>query len=86
MDNILGKIIELDDFAKNKIKTIKEKEENIETYIGEQIEKEKEIIDNRFLYKRKKLQEKYDEMFEKEKERLNNEKQQIIEMIIQEIV
>ena len=67
MENIINKIIELDASAKNKILKIKEKEDNIETYISEQIEKEKEVIDSRFLFKKKKIQEKYDEMFEKRK-------------------
>ena len=41
MDGILNKIINLDNQAKNKIIQIKQKEENIETYISETIEKEK---------------------------------------------
>ena len=51
MDGILNKIINLDNQAKNKIIQIKQKEENIETYISETIEKEKKEIDSRFLYK-----------------------------------
>ena len=42
MDLILNKIIDLDNAAKSKISEIKEKEENIETYISQKIEKEKE--------------------------------------------
>ena len=57
MDLILNKIIDLDNAAKSKISEIKEKEENIETYISQQIEKEKELIDSRFLYKIKKTKE-----------------------------
>ena len=60
MDGILNKIINLDNQAKNKIIQIKQKEENIETYISETIEKEKKEIDSRFLYKRTVTQEKYD--------------------------
>ena len=101
MEVILNKIIDLDNQAKSKILQIKQKEENIETYISETLEKEKKVIDNRFLYKRKKIQEKYDNMFEEAKNRLNEEKykqinilrekykqnkQQIIEKTLNEIV
>ena len=75
MDLILNKIIDLDNAAKSKISEIKEKEENIETYISQQIEKEKELIDSRFLYKRKKTQEKYEQ-----------EKQKFIEKTLAEII
>ena len=71
MDLILNKIIDLDNAAKSKISEIKEKEENIETYISQQIEKEKELIDSRFLYKRKKTQEKYDEMLSQKTKELD---------------
>ena len=101
MDVILNKIINLDNQAKNKIIQIKQKEENIETYISETIEKEKKEIDSRFLYKRKITQEKYDKMFEESKKKLDEEKdkqinkirekyeqekQQIIEKMLSEIV
>ena len=101
MDGILNKIINLDNQAKNKIIQIKQKEENIETYISETIEKEKNEIDSRFLYKRKITQKKYDKMFEESKKKLDEEKdkqinkirekyeqekQQIIEKMLSEIV
>ena len=100
MDGILNKIINLDNQAKNKIIQIKQKEENIETYISETIEKEKKEIDSRFLYKRKITQEKYDKIkkvldarvIEKDKqinkirEKYEQEKQQIIEKMLSEIV
>ena len=81
MDGILNKIINLDNQAKNKIIQIKQKEENIETYISETIEKEKKEIDSRFLYKRKVTQEKYDKMFEESKKRLDEEKEKQINKI-----
>ena len=81
MENIINKIIELDASAKNKILKIKEKEDNIETYISEQIEKEKEVIDSRFLFKKKKMQEKYDEMFEKRKTEIDNDKNEQIQQL-----
>ena len=37
MEDIINKLIGLDDSAKNKIKVIKEKEENIENYIEEKL-------------------------------------------------
>lgn len=64
MDNILNKIIELDNSAKKKIMDIRKKEENIETYISEEIEKEKAKIDSKYLFKRKIMEEKYNDMFE----------------------
>lgn len=81
MENIINKIIELDASVKNKILKIKEKEDNIETYISEQIEKEKEVIDSRFLFKKKKMQEKYDEMFEKRKTEIDNDKNEQIQQL-----
>ena len=81
MDLILNKIIDLDNAAKSKISEIKEKEENIETYISQQIEKEKELIDSRFLYKRKKTQEKYDEMLSQKTKELDEEKNRQISML-----
>mgnify|MGYP001257957207 CR=1 FL=1 len=59
LEMILNKIVALDEEAKQKITEIKEKEENIETYISEEIEKEKEKIDAKFLYKRKNLEIKF---------------------------
>ena len=81
MDNILNKIIELDNTAKKRIMDIREKEENIETYISEEIEKEKAKIDSKYLFKRKKMQEKYDEMFEQKKQELDSEKEKQISLI-----
>ena len=45
MEDIINKIIELDNNAKNKINAIKEKEENIESYVNEKLQIEKEKID-----------------------------------------
>lgn len=78
MENIINKIIELDNNAKSKIKVIKEKEKNIETYINETLQIEKEKIDNRFAYKRKNMQEKYNVKFEQKKIELDKQKQKQI--------
>lgn len=78
LETIINKIIELDDMAKSKIKGIKEKEENIETYINEKLQIEKEKIDNKFLYKKKNMQEKYEVMFEQQKAKLDEDKQRRI--------
>ena len=81
MENIINKIIELDQNAKRKISTIKEKEENMETYINEKLKVEKEKIDNKYLYKKKNLQEKYDSNYEQRKLDLDEYKQkQIIQL------
>lgn len=101
LENIINKMIELDDNAKAKIREIKEKEENIETYISERLEKEKEQIDTRFAFRKKNLQEKYDVMLEEEKmkleekkkekiknlqEKYEQEKDKILEELLREIV
>lgn len=78
METIINKIIELDDNAKSMVKIIKEKEENIETYIDEKLQIEKEKIDNKYLYKRKNIQEKYDIMFENKKIEIDEEKKRQI--------
>ena len=81
LENIINKIIELDEQAKRKIKTIKEKEENIEIYINEKLKIEKEKIDNKFLYKKRKIQKKYDLNFEQSKLKIDEyKKKQITEL------
>ena len=75
LEEIINKIINLDNKAKEKIKTIKEKEEKIESYINEQLQIEKDKIDGKFLYKKKNIQEKYDKLFEDRRQKLDQEKQ-----------
>ena len=41
MEELINQIVELDNHAKEKIRSIKDKEDNIETYISETLEKEK---------------------------------------------
>ena len=101
LENIINKIIELDENAKRKIRTIKEKEENIEIYINEKLKIEKEKIDNKFLYKKRNIQEKYDLNFEQSKLKIDEykknqimewqkvyeqEKQDIMQKIVQSII
>lgn len=79
MEEIINKIIELDNIGKLKISKIKEKQENIEIYINKQLEKEEEAIDSKFLYKKKNIQEKYDIMFNQKKAELDIERDKKIE-------
>ena len=39
------------------------------------------MIDSRFLFKKKKIQEKYDEMFEKRKTEIDNDKNEQIQQL-----
>ena len=81
MEDVINKIIELDECARKKIKIIEEKENNIETYINEKLKVEKEKIDNIIAYKKKNRQEKYEQEFTKRKELIDEYKQkQIIEL------
>lgn len=75
LENIINKLIELDNMAKLKINGIKEKEENIETYISERIEREQKIIDSQFAYKKKNLQEKYDMRLKEEIAKIDEKKE-----------
>ena len=53
----------------------------IGAFLSEEIEKEKAKIDSKYLFKRKKMQEKYDEMFEQKKQELDSEKEKQISLI-----
>lgn len=64
LEEIINKIIELDNNAKRKIIEVKNKEDNIENYINERLIKEKEKADSQYAFKKKKFQEKYDFMYE----------------------
>ena len=81
MEEIINKLIALDINAVGKVKDIKEKKENIETYVNEKLKVEKQKIDSKFLYKRKKTQEKYDLMFEDNKQELDKTKNEQIRKI-----
>lgn len=81
MEEIIKQIINLDRNAVLKVKNIKEKEDNIEIYVNEKLKIERQKIDNRYLYKRKKIQEKYDLLFEKNKIELNQKKEDQIKKI-----
>ena len=74
MEEVINNLITIDNMAVNKIKQIKEKEDNIETYISERLEIEKKKIDSIYLYKRKVIQEKYDKMFEEKRILLEQDK------------
>lgn len=78
MEDVIKKIIEIDNYAKNKIKDIQKKQENIEGLIEKKLIEEKNKIDNRYAYKRKKIQEKYDQLFEIERNKLEENKQKQI--------
>ena len=100
-EELINKLINLDNEAKHELKEIEEKEENIEYYINQKLTTEKAKIDNMYFFKKKNLQDGYDKKWEKEKqvldekkgqalgrlrERYNEEKEKIITDILAEIM
>ena len=67
MEEEILKLIDLDNNAKKLVDSELEKKDNIEIYISEKIKYEKEKIDNRFSFKKTKVQEKFEKIYEEEK-------------------
>ena len=84
VENIINSLIQMDATALNRIKQIKEKEKNIENYISENLEKEKDKIDAMYLYKRKIIQEKFDKKLKEKKLALDEQKQKDIKKMQEE--
>lgn len=83
LEEIIKKLIEFDEDAKNKINSVKQKEENIEEEINSKLKSEKEKIDNQYVFKRKSLKEKYDKIYQENCERINSEKEKQINYLRQ---
>ena len=83
LEEIIKKLIEFDENAKNKINSIKQKEENIEEEINSKLKTEKEKIDNQYVFKRKNLKEKYDKIYQENCARINSEKEKQINYLRQ---
>ena len=83
LEEIIKKLIEFDEDAKNKVNSIKQKEENIEEEINSKLKSEKEKIDNQYAFKRKNLKEKYDKIYQENCERINSEKEKQINSLRQ---
>ena len=83
LEEIIKKLIEFDEDAKNKVNSIKQKEENIEEEINSKLKSEKEKIDNQYAFKRKNLKEKYDKIYQENCERINSEKEKQINYLRQ---
>lgn len=83
LEEIIKKLIEYDENAKNRITSIKKIEENIEEEINVRLKSEKEKIDNQFVFKRKSLKEKYDRIYQENCERINKEKEKQIDYLKQ---
>ncbi len=83
LEEIIKKLIEFDENAKNKIISIQQKEDNIEEEISSRLKEEKEKIDNKFVFKKNNLREKYDRIYQENCERIDKEKQKQIEIIKQ---
>ena len=74
LEELINQIVELDNHAKEKIRSIKDKEDNIETYISETLEKEKKKLDSRYVFMKKNAEERFNNKFAQEKERLYKSK------------
>ena len=83
LEEIIKKLIEFDENAKNRIISIQQKEDNIEEEISSRLKEEKEKIDNKFVFKKNNLREKYDRIYQENCERIDKEKQKQIEIIKQ---
>ena len=83
MEELINQIVELDNHAKEKIRSIKDKEDNIETYISETLEKEKKKLDSRFVFMKKNAEERFNNKFAQEKERLDKSKTEELEKLRQ---
>lgn len=77
-EDLINKLINLDNEAKHELKEIEEKEENIEYYINQKLTTEKAKIDNMYVFKKKNLQDSYDKKWEKEKQVLDEKKEQAL--------
>ena len=83
LEEIIKKLIEFDENAKNRIISIQQKEDNIEEEISSRLKEEKEKIDNKFVFKKNNLREKYDRIYQENCERIDKEKRKQIEIIKQ---
>lgn len=83
LEEIIKKLIEFDENAKNKIISIKQKEDNLEEEISSRLKAEKEKIDNQFIVRKKALKERYDKIYQENCEIINKEKEKQIENLRQ---
>ena len=83
LEEVIKKLIEIDEKAKNKINTIKQKEDNIEEEIGAKLKAEKEKIDGQYVLKRKSLKDKFDKIYQDNCDRINAEKEGQISLLRQ---
>ena len=83
LEEIIKKLIEFDENAKNKIISIQQKEDNIEEEISSRLKEEKEKIDNQFIVRKKALKERYDKIYQENCEIINKEKEKQIENLRQ---
>ena len=83
LEEIIKRLIEFDEDAKNKIIGIKQKEDNWEEEINARLKAEKERIDDQFVFKKKILKEKYDMIYQENCEKIDIEKGKQIELLKQ---
>ena len=83
LEEIIKKLIEFDENAKNKIISIQQKEDNLEEEISSRLKAEKEKIDNQFIVRKKALKERYDKIYQENCEIINKEKEKQIENLRQ---
>lgn len=83
MEEIIKRLIEFDEDAKNKIIGIKQKEDNLEEEINARLKAEKERLDDQFVFKKKILKEKYEKIYQENCEKIDIEKGKQIELLKQ---
>ncbi len=72
MEDILKKIIQIDNNAKDIVKEEKKKQSNIEEFIENEFQMKKIILDLEYKDEIKKQKEKYEKMFEEKKKQIDN--------------
>ena len=72
MDEIINKLIEIDEQAKSEIKVAESKKENLDDLIEERLKKEKDKIDCKYTTKLRFKENELKEKLEKEQERINS--------------
>ena len=83
LEEIIKNLIDIDEKAKNKINEIHQKEDNIEEEINIKLKTEKEKIDSQYVLKKKSLKGKYDNIYQENCNRINEEKENQIAFLRQ---
>lgn len=72
MEQIISELIQTDKQCKQALNELEKKEENIDNYISEELEKIKESINEKYQYKLNFKKSEYDRKIKEKKEKLTN--------------